>query len=86
MKITKRQFRRIIREVISDEEILTMADKHLAGVPPAEPMAMYDMGFDDRLNHHDPRQPEDEDYMQGWRDGKGELAPMPDEGIRRRGW
>ena len=46
----------------------------------------YELGFDDRLKKLDPRQPEDEDYMQGWRDGGDELAPLPDEGIRRRGW
>ena len=86
MRITKRQLRRIIREAMSDEEILAMADAHLEKLGPADPKAMYDLGFDDRLNHHDPRQPEDEDYMQGYRDGGDELAPLPDEGIRRRGW
>ena len=50
-------------------------------------MSSYDMGFDDAaVNQVDPMEPENEEYMQGYRDGKGELAPMPDEGIRRRGW
>jgi len=46
----------------------------------------YETGFDDALQHMDPMNPEDEDYMQGWRDGRDEMAPKPDEGIRRRGW
>tara|TARA_B100001123_G_C15003861_1_gene904637 strand:+ start:296 stop:661 length:366 start_codon:yes stop_codon:yes gene_type:complete len=53
--------------------------EHLAG-------ETYQSGYDDRLNHRDPANPNDEEYMQGFHDAEGELAPMPDEGIRRRGW
>ena len=57
-----------VREAMSDEEILAVADKHLAGLPPADPRAMYDLGFDDAKKGLNPRQSEDEDYMLGLKD------------------
>ena len=37
MKITRRQLRKIIREAMSDEEILAMADAHLDRLGPMTP-------------------------------------------------
>ena len=42
MKITKRQLMGIIREAMSDEEVLAMADTHLDRLGPGEPMLSFE--------------------------------------------